>query len=79
MKIKQINYNWRQVGPLQSDDGHEFDVYAVGSNGVEQITNITPEGYSGPEFYDVLFSDGRINTVYNVNECFTEASKGGKQ
>ncbi len=32
---------------------------------------MTPtEDYGGPEFYDVNFEDGRMNTIYNVNQAF---------
>ena len=70
-ECRQINYNWRQVGPLQADEGFEFDSFTVGMGGVVSIVNMTPtEDYCGPEFYDINFNDGRIVTVYNVNEAF---------
>ena len=71
MICKGIHYNWRPVSEHVNDDGCDFETYQVGVNGVIKITNMTPaEDYSGPEFYDVDFEDGRTNTVYNVNQAF---------
>ena len=71
LECRELHYNWRQVGPLQADQGFEVDVYKVGVDGVVKIFNMTPtEPYSGPEFYDVKYEDGRTTTVYNPNEAF---------
>ena len=71
LECRQINYNYRLVGPLQADQGYEFDTYVVGTSGVVKITNSTPiESYFGPEYFDVTYEDGRVTTVYNVNQAF---------
>lgn len=62
----QIDYNFRQT-----NTSGDYNTYRVGIDRVTKITKMTPtEYYGGPEFYDVAFEDGCINTVYNVNQAF---------
>lgn len=70
MVYKEIRFNWRQVGDINDGLGEDYDFYEVGKKGVVRISNMTPTDYTGPEFYDVDFRDGRTVTIYNVNQAF---------
>ena len=71
--IKQLNYNWRPVGPYQNDEGFEFDMALVGSSGVVKISDVTEDLTTS--VFEVEYENGNCEHIYNPNQVFFEKEK----
>lgn len=68
-KIIQIKLNWTaQEGYL---DGC-FSSESIGTRGVTEITEHRPAGEGDRFFYDVYYSNGNMQRVYNFSNVFFE-------
>jgi len=76
--IKGINYNWYS----SAENGEEFTTRTVGRvyNDVEctKITEHPAYGEGDKWYYDIHYSDGSFNRVFNPNEVFFNSPDGGK-
>lgn len=80
-RITQLQYNWRQTGRAGGVYGESFDFYVVGRDGVAEIVNAIPDcdsGYTGNDFYNVLFEDGSVETIYNPNKVVSQPVNHGE-
>ena len=66
MKIKQIDFNWRQEGSVQDRDGvgEDYHRYALGINGVVEIEENFMEALPN---YTVHFENGNYVKIFNPN------------
>ena len=66
MKIKQIDFNWRQVGSVQDRDGagEDFNRYTLGVGGVVEIEENFMEALPN---YTVHFQSGNYIKIFNPN------------
>ena len=66
MKIKQIHFNWRQVGSVQDRDGagEDYDKYVVGEKGVVEIEENFMEAIPN---YTVHFENGNYVKIFDPN------------
>lgn len=66
MKIKQIHFNWRQVGSVQDRDGvgEDYDKYEVGVRDVIEIEELFFEAIPN---YTVHFKNGNYVKIFNPN------------
>ena len=66
MKIKQIHFNWRQVGSVQDRDGagEDYDKYEVGVGGVIEIEELFFEALPN---YTVHFENGNYVKIFDPN------------
>ena len=69
MKIKQIHFNWRQVGSTQDRDGagEDYEKYEVGIRNVIEIEEFLAPKWGNLTSYVVHFEDGRAVRVFNPN------------
>lgn len=76
MTIKSINYNWFFVSNDGNDSGTGFDNRTLGAEyGGVKVTEIVEHGAMGEGdkwFYDVHYSDGTKQRIFNPNEVFYE-------
>lgn len=69
--IKSINYNWF----TSNENGEEFTNRNVGSEyygrlTVSKIEEHNPMGEGDRWFYDIYYSDGSVERVFNPNQVF---------
>jgi hypothetical protein len=68
--IKSINYNWF----FSPKDGEEFTNRTVGliygKAKCDKITQHCAVGEGDKWFYDIFYSDGTVERIFNPNEVF---------
>ena len=66
MKIKQIDFNWRQVGSVQDRDGAggDYNRYTLGVGGVVEIEENFMEVIPN---YTIHFENGNYVKIFNPN------------
>lgn len=76
--ICQLNYNWYAT----PENGEEFQCACVGSSDgirvIEAIHEHSAAGEGDRWFYEICFSDGSSETVFNPNKVFWKV-KGGEE
>lgn len=67
--ITRIDYNWRPVsdGEISGDD---FELFQVGVNDVSEIEEHRAAGEGDKWFYDINFTDGRTERIFNPNKIY---------
>ena len=70
MKINAINYNWYST----PENGEEFQNATVGilygNKKCDGITEHPCAGEGDKWYYDIYYSDGTMDRIFNVNKVF---------
>ena len=69
MKVRELIYNWVQVGSVHDRDGagEDWTKLTVGRNGVKSIEEHAAAGEGDKWNYLVEFEDGHFLRVFNPN------------
>lgn len=69
MKVKSVNYNWRQAGSTVDRDGagEDYNRFVVGEKGVTSIDENEPHNGMQLWNYVVHLQDGTTYRIFNPN------------
>lgn len=67
--ITRIDYNWCETFDSEMG-GEDYYKHQVGEKDVVEITEHRPDGEGDKWFYDVKFSDGKIERIFNPNKVY---------
>jgi hypothetical protein len=68
----RVTYNWFVKSDGQNSIEHYYE-YNVGEDGVEKILERYPKFQGDPWVCDIIFTDGSVERISNVNKIFYEA------
>lgn len=67
MKIVQVIADW-----FYTNDGEGWDSYEVGKNDVIKIIENKPRGEGDKWYYDIHYTNGRMERLFNPNSVSYE-------
>lgn len=69
MKIIRIDFNWFCTNDQDGEDWHRYE---VGKKEIVKIEEHRSQGEGDKWFYDVHFSNGKMERIFNPNRVYFE-------